>query len=82
MVVLSMMQLKETNFTRLCSSKSMLVVNDSLPGPVIRATKGDTVFVNVQNQGDYGVTIHWYPLLSPPKLKRISTDIPTQYTPI
>ncbi|KAE8100355.1 hypothetical protein FH972_018262 [Carpinus fangiana] len=35
--------LKETNFTRLCSSKSMLVVNGSLPGPVIRVTKGDTV---------------------------------------
>ncbi|KAB1200095.1 putative laccase-9 [Morella rubra] len=57
--------LKETNFTRLCSSKSMLVVNDSLPGPVIRATKGDTVFVNVQNQGDYGVTIHWHGVHQP-----------------
>ncbi|KAG6625912.1 putative laccase-9 [Carya illinoinensis] len=57
--------LKETNFTRLCSSKSMLVVNESLPGPVIRVTKGDTVFVNVHNQGDYGVTIHWHGVHQP-----------------
>ena len=30
------LQLKETNFTRLCSTKSMTTVNDSFPGPVIR----------------------------------------------
>ncbi|GLT69264.1 hypothetical protein SLA2020_414270 [Shorea laevis] len=52
--------LQEKNFTRLCSTKSMLVVNDSFPGPVIRVHKGDTVFVNVHNQGYYGLTIHWY----------------------
>jgi hypothetical protein len=53
-------QLREKNYTRLCSTKSMLVVNDSFPGPVIHVHKGDTVFVNVHNQGNYGVTIHWY----------------------
>ncbi|XAR48793.1 Laccase [Bertholletia excelsa] len=52
--------LKEANFTRLCSSKSMMVVNNSFPGPVIRVYKGDTVFVNVQNEGNYGLTIHWH----------------------
>lgn len=57
--------LTETNFTRLCSSKSLLVVNESLPGPVIRVTKGDTVYVNVHNQGDYGVTIHWHGVHQP-----------------
>ncbi|KAB1220744.1 Laccase-14 [Morella rubra] len=50
--------LKETNFTRLCSTKSMLTVNDSFPGPTIRVNKGDTVYVNVHNKGKYGVTIH------------------------
>ncbi|CAL5384225.1 unnamed protein product [Camellia sinensis] len=30
----------EANFTRLCSTKSTLVVNDSFPGPVIRVHKG------------------------------------------
>lgn len=57
--------LKETNFTRLCSSKSMMTVNDSLPGPVIRVHKGDTVYVNVHNHGGYGVTIHWHGVKQP-----------------
>ncbi|KAF2297483.1 hypothetical protein GH714_024217 [Hevea brasiliensis] len=50
--------LKETNFTRLCSTKSMLTVNGSFPGPVIQVRRGDLVYVNVHNQGKYGVTIH------------------------
>ncbi|KAJ8752224.1 hypothetical protein K2173_003832 [Erythroxylum novogranatense] len=57
--------LKETNFTRLCSTKSMLTVNDSFPGPEIRVRKGDTVFVNVHNRGTYGVTIHWHGVKQP-----------------
>ncbi|KAK9270946.1 hypothetical protein L1049_026534 [Liquidambar formosana] len=56
---------KETNFTKLCNTKSMLTVNDSFPGPVIRAHKGDTIFVNVHNQGDYGITIHWHGVKQP-----------------
>ncbi|OWM75202.1 hypothetical protein CDL15_Pgr023723 [Punica granatum] len=43
----------------------MLVVNDSFPGPVIRVHKGDTVYVNVHNQGDYGITIHWHGVKQP-----------------
>ncbi|WKA10816.1 hypothetical protein VitviT2T_028370 [Vitis vinifera] len=50
--------LKESNFTRRCSTKSILTVNGSFPGPVIRVHKGDTVFVNVHNRGYYGATIH------------------------
>ncbi|XP_030952101.1 laccase-15-like [Quercus lobata] len=57
--------LREKNFTRLCSTKSMLVVNESFPGPVIRVHKGDTVLVNVHNQGYYGVTIHWHGVKQP-----------------
>lgn len=38
----------------------MLVVNGSFPGPVIQVHKGDTAYVNVHNEGNYGVTIHWY----------------------
>ncbi|KAA8537996.1 hypothetical protein F0562_027424 [Nyssa sinensis] len=57
--------LKETNFTRLCRTKCMLTVNESFPGPVIRVHKGDTVFVNVQNHGGYGVTIHWHGVKQP-----------------
>ncbi|KAM5562109.1 hypothetical protein ABKV19_017363 [Rosa sericea] len=57
--------LKETNFTKLCSTKSALVVNGSFPGPVITARKGDTVYVNVHNEGTYGVTIHWHGIKQP-----------------
>ncbi|OMP10629.1 Multicopper oxidase, type 1 [Corchorus olitorius] len=34
---------RESNFTKLCNTKSMLVVNDSFPGPEIRVHRGDTV---------------------------------------
>jgi laccase len=37
----------------------MLVVNGTWPGPTIAVTKGDRAYINVQNNGDYGVTIHW-----------------------
>ncbi|XP_062160107.1 laccase-21-like isoform X2 [Alnus glutinosa] len=43
----------------------MLVVNDSFPGPVIQVHKGDTVYVNVHNQGYYGVTLHWHGVKQP-----------------
>ncbi|XP_044510565.1 laccase-14-like [Mangifera indica] len=57
--------LQEANFTRMCSTKSMLTVNGSFPGPTIQARKGDTIFVNVINQGTYGVTIHWHGVKQP-----------------
>ncbi|KAF3944131.1 hypothetical protein CMV_029372 [Castanea mollissima] len=43
----------------------MLVVNGSIPGPVIRVHKGDTMYVNVHNHGYYGVTIHWHGVKQP-----------------
>ncbi|XP_044510626.1 laccase-14-like [Mangifera indica] len=57
--------LKEANFTKMCSTKSMLTVNGSFPGPTIVARKGDTMFINVINQGIYGVTIHWHGVKQP-----------------
>lgn len=54
------MQIAEKNYTRLCSTTSILTVNGQFPGPVIRVHKGDKVYVKVSNQGDYGVTLHWY----------------------
>ncbi|XP_050268549.1 putative laccase-9 isoform X3 [Quercus robur] len=57
--------LAEKNFTKLCNTTSKLVVNGSIPGPVIRVHKGDTVYVNVHNQGYYGVTIHWHGVKQP-----------------
>ncbi|KAK7857171.1 laccase-14, partial [Quercus suber] len=57
--------LREENFTRLCNETSALVVNGSIPGPVIRVHRGDTAYVNVHNQGYYGVTIHWHGVKQP-----------------
>ncbi|KAH0976480.1 hypothetical protein GBA52_026199 [Prunus armeniaca] len=51
--------LTESNFTRLCETKTILTVNGTLPGPTITVRKGDIAFVNVHNQGSYGLTIHW-----------------------
>ena len=59
LLLLLLLQLTEENFTRLCSTETMLAVNGSIPGPVIRVHKGDTMYVNVHNKGYYGVTIHW-----------------------
>ncbi|XP_062159083.1 putative laccase-9 [Alnus glutinosa] len=57
--------LNNTNFERLCTSKSMLVVNGMWPGQTIAVTKGDRAYINVQNNGDYGVTIHWHGVKQP-----------------
>ncbi|GJM86851.1 hypothetical protein PR202_ga02749 [Eleusine coracana subsp. coracana] len=52
--------IKETNVTRLCHQKTVLTVNGQFPGPTIYARKGDVVVVNVYNQGDKNITIHWH----------------------
>ncbi|CAJ1953267.1 unnamed protein product [Sphenostylis stenocarpa] len=57
--------LKETNFTKLCSTNTILTVNDSFPGPTIRVQKGDTAVVTVHNHGRYGITIHWHGVREP-----------------
>ncbi|XP_051192711.1 putative laccase-9 [Lolium perenne] len=51
---------KETTYSKLCKSKSLLTVNDMFPGPTITARKGDIVIVNVHNQGPKNITIHWH----------------------
>ncbi|WKA10856.1 hypothetical protein VitviT2T_028410 [Vitis vinifera] len=57
--------LKDTNFTRLCVTKTMLTVNESFPGPVVYVHTGDTAIINVQNEGSHGVTIHWHGVKQP-----------------
>ncbi|OWM90114.1 putative laccase-9 [Punica granatum] len=57
--------LKEINVTKLCVTETILTVNGLFPGPVIRVHKGDTVYVNVTNQGIYGVTLHWHGVKQP-----------------
>src|SRR5262245_30996172 len=38
----------------------MILVNDSLPGPTIRAREGDTIVVRLRNGLPEGTTIHWH----------------------
>ncbi|KAK7277355.1 hypothetical protein RIF29_18506 [Crotalaria pallida] len=56
---------KEANYTRLCSTKSILTVNGKFPGPIIRAHYGETVYVNVYNKGKYNITLHWHGVKQP-----------------
>ncbi|XP_012446307.1 laccase-15 [Gossypium raimondii] len=56
---------RESNFKKMCNTSTLLVVNNSYPGPEIRVHRGDTVFVNVHNRGKYGFTIHWHGVKQP-----------------
>src|SRR5262245_4994456 len=38
----------------------MLLVNETLPGPTIRAREGDTIVVRLKNGLREGTTIHWH----------------------
>lgn len=51
------------------------MVNDSMPGPTIYVHRGDTVYVNVTNQGYFGVTLHWYLYLSLSLSANITLDL-------
>jgi laccase len=53
------LQVKETSYSRLCENKTLLTVNGQFPGPTITARRGERVIVNVHNQGDRNITIHW-----------------------
>ncbi|CAA2976448.1 Multicopper oxidase [Olea europaea subsp. europaea] len=57
--------LTDTPYTRLCSNKSILVVNGQFPGPTIYATEGDTIVVDVYNRARENVTIHWHGVKQP-----------------
>ncbi|KAI4356011.1 hypothetical protein L6164_000065 [Bauhinia variegata] len=48
------------SYTKLCSSKSIVTINGKFPGPTLYAREGDTVLVNVTNQVNHNVTIHWH----------------------
>lgn len=56
-------QVKDVEYTRLCSTKSIMTVNGKFPGPTLYAHKGDTILVNVQNKARYNITIHWYVII-------------------
>ena len=59
------MQIKETKVTRLCHEKTVLAVNGQFPGPTFYARTGDVVVVNVYNQGNKNITLHWHSVDQP-----------------
>jgi laccase len=72
-------QIRESEFTRLCHEKTILTVNGQFPGPTIYARRGDVVVVNVYNQGHTNITLHWYnlkdhPFLPHSKIKKMPTS--------
>ncbi|KAM7511307.1 hypothetical protein LguiB_010182 [Lonicera macranthoides] len=50
----------EATYERLCETKKILTVNGQFPGQALYARKGDTIIVNVINNGVYNITIHWH----------------------
>ncbi|RVW22065.1 putative laccase-9 [Vitis vinifera] len=56
---------RETSYTRLCSTKNILTVNGKFPGPTIYAIKGETIIVDVYNRGKENLTIHWHGVTMP-----------------
>ncbi|KAM0908534.1 hypothetical protein ACQ4PT_015396 [Festuca glaucescens] len=51
-----------TNVTRLCGSKSIPTVNGQFPGPKLVAREGDRLVVKVHNHVNYNVSFHWHGL--------------------
>ncbi|KAG4910663.1 hypothetical protein JHK87_056779 [Glycine soja] len=61
----SNVRVREANYTRLGSTKSILTVNGNFPGPTIKVHRGETIFVNVYNKGNYNITLHWHGVKQP-----------------
>ncbi|VVB13786.1 unnamed protein product [Arabis nemorensis] len=54
------LKIKSKAYTRLCNTKEILTVNRELPGPTLRAYRGDKLIVNVINNANYNITLHWH----------------------
>ncbi|XP_062084995.1 laccase-17-like [Humulus lupulus] len=49
-----------TNVTRLCHTKSIISVNGEFPGPRIIAREGDRLLIKVVNHVPNNISIHWH----------------------
>ncbi|MDP7320835.1 MAG: multicopper oxidase domain-containing protein [Bacteriovoracaceae bacterium] len=45
--------------------RKAMAVNDSIPGPTLTFTEGDTAEINVTNNMDVETSIHWHGLILP-----------------
>ncbi|EFJ35961.1 hypothetical protein SELMODRAFT_404333 [Selaginella moellendorffii] len=50
----------EKKITRLCSTKSIIVVNNQFPGPQIDVEEGDSLEIKVNNFINHNITLHWH----------------------
>ncbi|KAL1812538.1 hypothetical protein ACET3Z_022603 [Daucus carota] len=50
------------NVSRLCHAKPIVTVNGRFPGPTVYAREGDSVQINVTNNAQYNMSIHWHGL--------------------
>ncbi|KAH6755237.1 laccase 11 [Perilla frutescens var. hirtella] len=50
------------NVSRLCHEKAIVTVNGMYPGPTVYVREGDRVLINVTNQAQYNMSIHWHGL--------------------
>ncbi|KAL5228514.1 hypothetical protein ABZP36_016779 [Zizania latifolia] len=51
---------QETPVKRLCKTHNVITANGQLPGPTLEVREGDTLVINVVNQAQHNVTIHWH----------------------
>ncbi|KAL1533642.1 laccase [Salvia divinorum] len=58
-------EVTKSTHTRLCHTKSMLTVNGQFPGPTIYARRGEVVIIDVINNADQNITIHWHGVKMP-----------------
>ncbi|KAG0588563.1 hypothetical protein KC19_2G252500 [Ceratodon purpureus] len=49
-----------TNITHNCFSANVTTVNGQIPGPTVEINEGDTVVINVTNNANYEISIHWH----------------------
>jgi CopA family copper-resistance protein len=59
------LRIGETDVNLTGRPRTALTINDSLPGPLLRWTEGDTITLNVANALDDHTSIHWHGILLP-----------------
>ncbi|XP_031276232.1 laccase-17-like [Pistacia vera] len=52
--------IKLQNVTRLCHTKSIVLVNGQFPGPRVVAREGDQLLIKVVNHVQNNISIHWH----------------------
>ena len=57
--------IKQQQITILGKTANGMTINDSIPGPTLRFTEGDTARIYVKNEMSVPTSIHWHGLLVP-----------------